>query len=521
MDSAIKFRDQQRRHGTSRGSGGGSVVMTVLSAFMMLVVVWLTFLGYCWYAGILQGEHFDSQTLRYVDKVLNETESVIEHLHMPHMADMASRGSGIHLSKDGNNDNDKGKLLSRGTVAEPKVQVRQKKKEEIHVVFSTDCTPYQDWQTIVLFHSATVVGQEGGITRIASGCDDEKKKKLVDLYAKLYPDFGVHFTPDFKKDEKTKKKYDFYNKPWGVRHWLDHAEPAVADDVVVALLDPDMIFLRPLTVEVRSQNNNIFAKRIDKNEIIDRVVEGRPVAQLYGLGAPWTNDNHKKFNRHKICGEGSPCLEPNDYFGARHYSVGPPYIAHKADLSRITETWTKFVPRVYEGYPYLLAEMYAYSMAAAHEKLPHLQVEHHMVSNVDVDPGEGWPWVDQLSDGCVPPDENGIFYKDQPLPTVMHYCQFFRAGEIGFQKRRVPKDIFSCDQPMMMEPPIDLSHTDYRVRNGKIEKLGPKAVKRNAFAICVIHRSINAAVIDYKKRMCGENDIINMEKTVNVNPNKK
>ena len=30
--------------------------------------------------------------------------------------------------------------------------------------------------------------------------------------------------------------------------------------------------------------------------------------------------------------------------------------------------------RVYEGYPYLLAEMYAYSMAAAHERLPHLQV---------------------------------------------------------------------------------------------------------------------------------------------------
>ncbi len=40
-------------------------------------------------------------------------------------------------------------------------------------------------------------------------------------------------------------------------------------------------------------------------------------------------------------------------------------------------------PRVYEGYPYLLAEMYAYSMAAAHEKLPHLQLWNYMVSNVD------------------------------------------------------------------------------------------------------------------------------------------
>lgn len=76
---------------------------------------------------------------------------------------------------------------------------------DFHVIFSTDCGTYQDWQTLVLFHSATVVGQLGPITRIASGCDEEKKKVLTDLYKKLYPHYHVHFTPDFKTDAKSKK----------------------------------------------------------------------------------------------------------------------------------------------------------------------------------------------------------------------------------------------------------------------------------------------------------------------------
>ena len=63
--------------------------------------------------------------------------------------------------------------------------------------------------------------------------------------------------------------------------------------------------------------------------------------------------------------------------------------------------------RVYENYPYLLAEMYAFSMAAAHENLPHLQIDNHMVSAVDA-PGEGWPHVDALPEICVPPDEEGM-----------------------------------------------------------------------------------------------------------------
>jgi hypothetical protein len=62
-------------------------------------------------------------------------------------------------------------------------------------------------------------------------------------------------------------------------------------------------------------------------------------------GAPWTNDNHKHFKRGKICGEGSPCLEPNMQYGELHYSVGPPYVVNKQDFIKIANSWTGLVPK--------------------------------------------------------------------------------------------------------------------------------------------------------------------------------
>lgn len=67
---------------------------------------------------------------------------------------------------------------------------------DLHIVFSTDCSPYQDWQSLLVFHSAHQVGQTGLMTRIASGCDELKKVELKALYQKLWGStYLVHFTP--------------------------------------------------------------------------------------------------------------------------------------------------------------------------------------------------------------------------------------------------------------------------------------------------------------------------------------
>jgi hypothetical protein len=130
--------------------------------------------------------------------------------------------------------------------------VQSVEEAKFHVVFSTDCSFYQDWQTLVVFHSAMAVGQKGDITRIASGCDEGKKETLLSLYLKLFPRYRVHFTADFKLDKKTKKKYDFYNKPYGVKHWLSNTH--IENSTVIAIIDPDMIFVRPLTANIKDDN---------------------------------------------------------------------------------------------------------------------------------------------------------------------------------------------------------------------------------------------------------------------------
>ena len=205
--------------------------------------------------------------------------------------------------------------------------------------------------------------------------------------------------------------------------------------VAVAVIDPDMIFVRPLTTEIRGLANKLHNKKVKNKDLMERISLGRPVAQMYGLGCPWCNDTHIRFNRLRICGEGSPCLIPDIMYGQEHYSVGPPYIVIKEDMIRLTDTWTRLVPRVFAEYPYLLAEMYAYSMAAAHEKLPHFQLENYMVSNAESG-GEGWSFIEKFDDVCIPP-ENGIYYPGLPLPNLVHYCQHMESGGLSFGKRQV------------------------------------------------------------------------------------
>lgn len=382
-------------------------------------------------------------------------------------------------------------------------------EDNLHIIFSTDCKAFQHWQSLLLFASAARVGQRGKITRIASGCNEEEKVRLSTLYKELYKDYTVHFTPDFKTDAKTGKTYHFYNKPLGLAHWLKYADPPIPPGRVIALLDPDMIFMRPLTHRLKGENNIIVShqRHITDGFSQDKVVTGKPVAQKYGLGAPWAQAYHRWFNRTALCGPTSPCMKVEKSFGESHYAVGPPYIATREDFMRIAKTWVEMVPRVYEKYPFLLAEMYAYSMAAAHEELPHLQVEHLMVSNAEAD-DEGWLFVDSLDDVCEPPNDEGIFFPGRPLPTLMHYCQGYTVDNAHFQKRAHPDNsMFQCDSGFEFKyVPVHTKNASYNEpidqNLPRKERNARKRYRRGAFAACIIHRAINAAVQDFRNKKC-------------------
>ena len=198
---------------------------SVINIAWFFVCTWIVLLIFIWYSGILHTTK--NPALLYVDKVLNKTEynlrkaeSIIlndlKHIHVPKVDDLKE------LEKQMSNLEKKFSDLDFSEVRTQASKLHQQnynrgQKYDLHTIFSTDCSEYQDWESLVVFYTATIVRQNGPVTRIASGCDDAKKIELTKLYKTLYPHYHVHFTPDFKGE----KHYDFFNKPYGVLHWLE------------------------------------------------------------------------------------------------------------------------------------------------------------------------------------------------------------------------------------------------------------------------------------------------------------
>lgn len=271
---------------------------------------------------------------------------------------------------------------------------------DVHIVFSTDCSGYQHWQSIALWYAAQFAGQIGPITRVASGCSPQQQEVISEEWRRIDRSnrFRVHFTPPMELPGR----YKYSNKPGGLLHWLLHAHPPIAEPFV-ALIDPDMLLYRPLTT--RLAEGLTPASRANKagkaqEELHDeggvgqiltvasvtpveslppRVALGQPAGQHFGIGGQWSRAMSKSarpgsawasFSKEHVCGVGAPCTHTSNHDADHLYAAGPVYLAHVDDWRRVAEAWWDFVPRVHEQYPQLLAEMYAFTMAVANLTLP-------------------------------------------------------------------------------------------------------------------------------------------------------
>ena len=241
-------------------------------------------------------------------------------------------------------------------------------------------------------------------------------------------------------------------------YWLNSKSSSkVKDDDVIALIDQDFLFIRPLINKIKGEPNILHNYMLSNKfmDVPEMVKKGQAVGQLYDINGIWANDRNPHFNRTYVCGKNSPCLLINERYASQYYSIGSPFILVKSDWIRLVKTWTKFSPLVYEtSHKYtFMTELHAYGMAAAHEKLPHFQLHNLMISNSKI-ANEGWPLVDKLNDYCLPPMENGIFYPNKVLPTFLHYCQEYSNSLLGvtfYKKRNNPKTFFSCNSSMLPE----------------------------------------------------------------------
>lgn len=230
-----------------------------------------------------------------------------------------------------------------------------------HIVFSTDCSGYQKWQSYLLFYSAFKVDQPGTVTRIASGCSEEEEaaeRNFQDAISKhMSTNFKLHLTPHFSKvkdaeGKATTKKYLYFNKPFGLLHWIEHSEEKIMDDDIIILLDPDQVLTRPITDDFSDTSKNLL---VGKNPKI-RVTHNSPFAQKYGFRAAWQNLDIDKVTGTKD----SPAKNVSRKDAAEYYPAGPPYLATAKDMHLLARTWADFVPRAHKNHPHLMAEMYAF-----------------------------------------------------------------------------------------------------------------------------------------------------------------
>jgi len=186
-----------------------------------------------------------------------------------------------------------------------------------------------------------------------------------------------------------------------------------------------------------------------------------------------------------------------------NFAAGPPYMATGHDMYLIANKWAEFGPGTHAQYPNLLAEMFAYCLAAAHLKLPHQIAQSFMISDVGTGGLEGWQkYIDPKSDldvctpGAIPQED---------LPFILHYCQRYWLGKWFIGKYKLDKDFISCKHPLLMVPPKDIATKyDFAIQPGSGEKKEVKKdqVKRNAFMLCHFIPALNEAARFYKDHHC-------------------
>jgi peptidyl serine alpha-galactosyltransferase len=162
---------------------------------------------------------------------------------------------------------------------------------QYHMVFSTSCDPFQDWQSLAFFYFAHRIQQPGHITRIVSGCTPEQaqarqvihEQKIAPLNPQYY---HLHVTPDYGHGQGSQK---YWNKPFGLLSYLEttlgYSKTVVStlhDNDIVLILDPDMMLLKPITDD--------FSNYVGMwtNDLQHTTVQhGLPIAQRYEYGSQW------------------------------------------------------------------------------------------------------------------------------------------------------------------------------------------------------------------------------------------
>ena len=420
-----------------------------------------------------------------------------------------------------------------------------------HIVFSSGCNALQDWQSYAFLYQVWKSGFTGNVTRVASCQSDEAAQTLqrhfeTHIQQHMSNRFQLHITPDYSHLVSDRHAYNFFNKPHGIHHWMTEGlhfpqQASQYQRTIIVLMDPDQFLLRPFEQDM-THGRELWTSESTGYRTIQK---GQPMAALYGFGGDYINHlNVTELLTVPGIREGASTSGLRNVTAsllARHYAVGPPYVVQADDMYEIVTSWSQLVVPIYQQEmrgqspsnqnAAFLAEMHAYSLAAAHLNLPHQVSKSFMISDPESGREEAWAeWIDKTPrdemEGKGDNDENdsndatnicSLNYRY--MPHAYHYCQRVYIGPYFFSKYQVPKsppddDILACSHPLYQEAPanvMDLYNSSVTL-DGQWHNLSQRQRRRMAFGVCQILPRLNAAVAFYKQHHCSPASAANYSK---------
>lgn len=246
--------------------------------------------------------------------------------------------------------------LPKLSVDDPASEMNAIPAPEYHLVISTGCSTFQDWQSYAMFWSAYNSGQvqkASYVTRVVSGCSEAEKIKMNELHKKIIEPiaprrFFIHHTPLYQF-VKPNVNYVYFNKAFGYQHWMVNAlrypyNHEKYDNVTYILLDPDQLLMRPFKNDFTNENEQWGGPFTDKR----RVERGQPFAQKYEMGIDWLLKARTAMEKIAPHNELPSPVTTLSNEAATAYEVGPPYLMKGYDLWNLVNKWVEFNPYVYE-----------------------------------------------------------------------------------------------------------------------------------------------------------------------------
>mmetsp|Transcript_58554 Transcript_58554/g.164224 ORF Transcript_58554/g.164224 Transcript_58554/m.164224 type:complete len:457 (+) Transcript_58554:99-1469(+) len=317
------------------------------------------------------------------------------------------------------------------------VQLKESAQDdEVHVVFVSDCSGHTGWQSELLFLSAQYIGQRGAITQVAVGCSIASQKRMLQRLRSLgLPnEFKLHFVVPDTNDARSHT----INKVYGLRSWFREVGP---ERDVVTFIDPDFIFVRPLTARIDA---TAMAYGWNATERPERVRKGMPVAQRWPL--MWWTDSKEQWRppiarppqnlsgaelMAWLCsgelGGQSLCAGATKEEVSLYHGTGVPHMWHRSDMDEwFVDTWADITTRYHvidDGY---YVEMHSMMMSHIHHGVRQFAV-HNLSLRMPADAQgdrhlESWEFLAELQvDPCTSPMEQVLAHPR--MGPFIHYCQ--------------------------------------------------------------------------------------------------